>query len=139
MRAAALLLIPGLIPEELRDAGEKRIRGAVQRDHASPVALLMSLGHGPEYYNRPQNLTPLRPAVHLEKTRKDVKRMAKGKRLVKKSQARAPIALEELEATPAPRKQSKAWASRPMPCGRNSNLKRTMRGQVVTRERRVLH
>jgi hypothetical protein len=134
---------PRLIPEPLSSIGTaKAICAAVQWDHSTPVAVLIALG--PAIYNRPQNLTPMLLEAHLEKTRADVKRIYKGRRLEKKQakhlEARAIILLpavsdlnSDLEAKPAKPKRKGKWGSRPMPFGRKSNRKRKLNGQVVTR------
>ncbi len=114
--AAVLLMLKRgnvwLIPEPVRSSGTAaEICSAVEFDHATPFAVIRD--RGPAYYNRPQNLTPLPPAAHLEKTRRDVKAIAKGKRITAKAGGRR--------------------KGRPIPGSRASGIKKHMDGRVSFR------
>lgn len=81
--AAVLLMIKRgdkwLIPEPQRSSGDaKAICACVQWDHLSPHAVSAD--------DRPQNYDPKSPEDHLAKTKVDVKRIAKGKRLARKQE-----------------------------------------------------
>lgn len=86
-----------LIPQSVRDQGVKAILAHIQWDHIVPVAV----GGG----NHPSNLQPLTKEDHLVKTKRDVKEIAKGKRIQREQEEfrRRLLAKqtgEEAEATP---------------------------------------
>jgi hypothetical protein len=62
-----------LIPPDVRDKGKAAILKCVEWDHITPVAIGGTNHHS--------NIQPLTPAEHLAKTKLDVARIAKGKRL----------------------------------------------------------
>jgi hypothetical protein len=129
--AAALLQIKRgdewLIPEPLRSSGDaKAICAHVQWDHK----FLHAFGGD----TAPQNIQPLSKLEHKGKTRRDRMLVTKAKRIEKKHEE---FQRQLLAPTPkAPAKLTKK-GYRPMPCGRNSNQKMTIKGKVVPRPPRL--
>jgi hypothetical protein len=81
----------------------------------------------------PTNLTPRLKADHRHKTAtKDIPAIAKSKRIARKRKASIRAA-QELARIDIRGDRSDGHKSRPMPCGRKSKYKRTLRGQTVLR------
>lgn len=127
--AAALLMLKRgedwLIPEPIRSTGDaKAICACVEWDHATPHALTAD--------NRPQNLTPMRPADHLTKTLKDVPRLAKGKRLAR-SHAEHLTAMSAKIGQADPPLPARKRPRAVIPGSRASPFKRKLNGRVERR------
>lgn len=71
--AMAYLAIPGLIPEDLRTKSAREICAAVEIDHMSALAL----GGADDF----RNMQPLLKPVHRLKTKNDLRKVHKGRRL----------------------------------------------------------
>lgn len=125
--AAALLQIKRgdgwLIPEPLRSSGDaKAICASVEWDHATPDKL------GGD--TRPQNINPLLPAEHAPKTKRDVKNIAKAKRLSRKQAEFRSMLLAKASGDHV-RVQTK---SKPMNGSIASGWKHKMNGKWVRRD-----
>lgn len=105
--------------EEIITAFEKM----VQWDHAVPLR-----GGGT---NHPTNIDPLPPDEHAEKTKVDVSRMAKGRRLSKKHEEHRKRLLTSSKTEPTFSRAKKAT----MPGSKDSPYKRKLTGKVVRRDR----
>lgn len=82
------------------------------------------------------NMQPLvADTDHKEKTKVDVRAIAKSKRIEKEQQEfrRKMLAKTGEDAEPSKVKPKRKIPSRPMPCGKSSGLKKTMAGEVVKR------
>lgn len=151
--AAVLLLLSNadgspMIPVGLRDTKEAILAVPLQWDHIIALGL-----EGPDAFH---NLRPLSIGDHKPKTKADKVRMAHNNRLRKTREDRdiasfvnrvlAPTPKAEVIPFPKsgrhpPKRGSKKIAKggkhyRPMPGGRDSKYKRTMRHGVVLREKR---
>lgn len=130
--AATLLMLKNgngdwLIPEPIRSSGDAAlVISYPEWDHARYHAL------GGD--TRPQNITPLAPEVHKEKTKTDVGRIAKAKRLEKAQEAfRAKVLSKASSDTTEEEKPSRGKFKASMPFGRGSKFKKRMDGKVVPR------
>lgn len=74
--------------------------------------------------NHPTNLKPRLKAEHLDKTRRDIKTIAKGKRLARKHAEFRALMLAKVgvDADCAPTRRSR----HPLPCGKNSRWKKPL-------------
>jgi hypothetical protein len=114
-----------LIPEPLRSSGDaKAICAHCQWDHLHPH----SLGGD----TSPQNMDPKDKLEHKGKTRRDMMKIAKAKRIEKQFEEnrRRMLARDEgdlVREKPKKRKQK-------MPFGRNDRRKKKLTGEVVMRE-----
>ena len=141
--AAALLRIKTekgewLIPEPMRTQGtQDEIIRAVQFDHGHR--------HAEDGPDTPQNLYPMRPSDHGEKSRRDTSEIAKGKaaaRLERQHQRSMAVKLgaDPLDVAETRTEAEVKWERRKarsrMRGGREDKWKRTIGGKVVPRTRR---
>lgn len=98
-----------LIPDDIKAKGKKAILSHVEWDHIIPLAL-----GGLDHFS---NMQPLTREDHKAKTRRDMRNIARARRLTKKQEIRA-LEIEASNEMPAKRKkQKRAWPSRKMPKG----------------------
>lgn len=114
--AAVLLLLKKpdgspLIPLDIEEQGTKKILAHVQWDHFIPLAM-----GGSDHFS---NLQPMTKPDHLEKTKIDIRNIAKAKR-ISKAQAEFRTRLLTPHNERPPKKYR--WGSRPFP-NRNKELK----------------
>jgi hypothetical protein len=132
--AASLLMIKKgedwLIPEPIRSSGDtKKILAYVQWDHGVPDALGGGTGAG--------NIRPMTVADHAIKTKRDVKEIAKAKRLAKSHAEfrRKILAKSEPDVEVVQKTKHKAKIpSRPMAGGKKSPWKKTFNKGTVRRD-----
>lgn len=114
-------------PRDIVDRFEKMFHD----DHRIPRGL-----GGSEHVS---NRQPLSPEDHREKTKRDVKTIAKSKRVEKaQDEFRAKILARTFGEDAPPnmgpkKKDKKTWSGRKMPCGRSSPFTKKMSGAVVRR------
>lgn len=123
------------IPPEHRSKSAREIVRLVQWDHMTPHAIGGS--------DHPSNLQPLMKREHLEKTKRDVKAIAKGKRLQKKQAAHKQrmdekaglaVAVEAMNAVVLRgAREVPQRKGRPFPGSKASPFKRKMNGNVEIR------
>jgi hypothetical protein len=131
--AAALLQIKRgdgswLIPEPLRSEGTAhQIVSSVEWHHK----VMHTFGGD----TAPQNIDPLQPLEHKRETIRLRPQITKAKRIEKKHEE-----FQRQLLAPTPKTSAKLTKKgyRPMPCGRNSNQKMTIKGKVVPRPPRLL-
>jgi hypothetical protein len=87
-----------LIPEPLRSSGDaSKICAAVQWDHRHP--------HAQGGTNDPQNLQPLDTGSHAYKTKRDVSKIARDKRIVKQAEFRRQVLAPNESTVEKPKKR----------------------------------
>jgi hypothetical protein len=117
-----------LIPEPLRSTGTaKEIVAYCEKHHKH----MYTFGGD----TSPQNIAMLSPAEHKRETVRLRPQITKAKRIEKKHEEFQRQLLAPKPKTPA-KLTKKGY--RPMPCGRNSNQKLTIKGKVVPRPPRLL-
>jgi len=121
LAATLAMLLPQAARDDLRAAKvpAKKVIDLFHFDHN----ILHAFGGSDKWWN----LTPMIVRPHLEKSRKDTSIVAKAKRISKTHQDFRRRLLS------GARKLEKTYRKRPMPGGRNSNIKITMRHGPVDR------
>lgn len=117
-KLAACLILLGFVKREAAKemtAGEIVALAGEWDHHPIPYAVARDLGMTPEQYNHPTNIDPKPPAVHKTKTKDDVTRIAKGKRITKEHEAfQRRLLAKSQPDTPEKPKKKYQWASRKM-------------------------
>jgi hypothetical protein len=101
------------------------------------IEALFEVDHDPEPVanggsNHPSNLVPRLKAEHREKTRRDIKRIAKGKRLARSAEETRRIILARVGQL-ADAEVMRRKRKHPLPCGKASGWKKPLGKSAVRR------